>query len=414
VRNSLLTVTQLSLLLWGINFAEHSAGQENFRGQWQASLDSPGGAIEFGLEICSEKDAERANWSAFLINGTERIAVPEVALEGRQLRLGIDHYDSVLTLDPVSLTGEIAGHWRKRRSKAEWVEMRLQARKAFREFASPKDYLGRWSVQFAKSEDPAVAIFVQAPDSNRLHGTFLTTTGDYRYLDGYVDEAGLHLSCFDGAHAFLFRANLADGKRDKLTGEFWSANTWQESWTATRDANAKLPDAFETTTADSKQLHQLGFPDLAGNPRRLDDPLFAGRARIIYVFGSWCPNCHDAGNYFAELETRYADRGLAILGLAFELTGDFERDSAQVRKYQQRHGTKYPILVAGLADKEQASAALPLLDRVRSYPTTIFIDGQGQIRAVHTGFSGPATGVEHAELKKEFEFLIESMLESEK
>ena len=36
------------------------------------------------------------------------------------------------------------------------------------------------------------------------------------------------------------------------------------------------------------------------------------------MFGSWCPNCHDAAEYLVELDRRYRSRGLSILGLAFE------------------------------------------------------------------------------------------------
>jgi len=44
------------------------------------------------------------------------------------------------------------------------------------------------------------ALFKQT--KNKLTGTFLTTTGDYRYLDGIVTGDSLKLSTFDGAHAY--------------------------------------------------------------------------------------------------------------------------------------------------------------------------------------------------------------------
>jgi len=47
---------------------------------------------------------------------------------------------------------------------------------------------------------------------------------------------------------------------------------------------------------------------------------------------------------------------------------------------------------------------------VRAFPTTLFLDGSGKVRAVHTGFSGPATGPEHDKLRSDFERLIESLL----
>ena len=95
----------------------------------------------------------------------------------------------------------------------------------------------------------------------------------------------------------------------------------------------------------------------------------------------------------------------------FELTGDFGRDAEQVRRYLQRHRSDYPVLIAGLSDKKHASKQLPFLDKVRSYPTTIFLDANGNVRAIHTGFTGPATGKAHDEMRAKFEKLIEEILD---
>jgi thiol-disulfide isomerase/thioredoxin len=404
IRTQFVIICGLCLLAGG--FSECIAQTNSLTGSWRAGLTSPGGLIEFGLEITEENN----RWQAYLINGSERIEIPQVELEGDRLCLRIKHYDSELRFVGLEAGDQLKGTWRKRRGKNEWVTMQFSAiREQDQANESPRDFLGRWAVQFSSSEDPAVAVFEQQQESNRVKGTFLTTTGDYRYLDGTVSDDQLSLSCFDGAHAFLFRARLTEN--EVIEGEFWSSNTWHETWKANRDPAAKLPEAFaQTIVADQTKLSDLMFPDLTGTPRRLDDPKFAGKARIIYVFGSWCPNCHDAAAYFSELQKRYGDQGLSILGLAFELTGEFERDSRQVREYLDRHDATYPVLIAGLADKSKASQALPLLDRVRSYPTTIFVDSRGQIRGVHTGFTGPATGSEYESLKKKFEDLIKKML----
>ena len=92
------------------------------------------------------------------------------------------------------------------------------------------------------------------------------------------------------------------------------------------------------------------------------------------------------------------------------MTGDFQRDADQVRAYAAHHGIEYPLLLAGLADKNEASRAFPLIDRVRSYPTTIFLHGDARVRAVHSGFTGPATGEAYSRLRSRFESLIEELL----
>jgi len=47
---------------------------------------------------------------------------------------------------------------------------------------------------------------------------------------------------------------------------------------------------------------------------------------------------------------------------------------------------------------------------VRAYPTTVFLRADGSVRAVHQGFSGPATGAEHQKLRQDFERLIAELL----
>ncbi|MEL7473186.1 MAG: TlpA disulfide reductase family protein, partial [Planctomycetota bacterium] len=275
------------------------------------------------------------------------------------------------------------------------------------------DFAGRWRVKFSSSDDHAVGVF-EVREDGIASGTFLTTTGDYRYLAGRVDGPILRLSCFDGAHAFLFKAlMLEDGT---IAGEFWSGDWWFETWTAERDPDAKLPDAFEQTTLeDPDGLRALRFPTLAGDGDA--SPLeAAGEAKVtlVKIFGSWCPNCHDATEYLKELRETHGDRGLRVIALAFEREAPIETQRERLNAYLARHhldGEKgWPVLIAGLSDKKQASEVMPLLDRVRSYPTTLFVDSAGRVRHVHTGFTGPATGEAYAELRVEWERRIEAML----
>lgn len=402
-------------------------------GLWRAWLDSPGGELPFGLEL--QQGPGKGGWRAFILNPPERIAVARVTLDKDKGQLVFDMapYDSTLRATPAADGMSLDGTWRKRRDAKTWVEMPFHARRPSvvgdvggeaRRFrtdpaaaAGPAAALSdRWAVTFSSDKDPAVAILAtQAPD--RVTGTILTATGDYRYLAGNLDGARLRLSCFDGAHAFLFDARLesasgtAGAAMPTLRGDFWSSDRWHETWVARPDPRAALADTFaQNRWNENVALTDVRFPDLKGQMRSLADPAFAGKARILQVFGSWCPNCNDETAYLVELDRRYRSRGLSILGLAFEATGELERDTEQVRRFAAHHHVEYPVLVAGLSDKEQASKTFPLLDRVRAYPTTIFLHADGRLRVIHTGFAGPATGEEHRQLRQQFETLIEELL----
>ena len=220
---------------------------------------------------------------------------------------------------------------------------------------------------------------------------------------------------FAGAAGQGDRGIEAITPRPKLTGDFWSSDSWHETWTAEPDANAELPDAWQLTRAQSAtNLGGLAFPDVDGKMRRLAASEFSGPARLIVVFGSWCPNCHDEFAYLVELDGKYRKRGLRIQGLAFEHAAEGRSPGArgrqQVQRFAARHGVEFPLLIAGLSQKARASQAFPVLDRVRSYPTTLFLDKKNQVVAIHTGFRGPATGADHAKLRQEFEARIEGLL----
>ncbi len=384
------------------------------QGSWHAWFDSPGGAMPFGLKF----KLQRGSWQAWIINGPERIPVPVVTVADGKVTIGIDYYDSSITATMSEGGKRLDGKWRKKAKGEDWNELDFHATAGKQpRFPIDLDAVsadpavsidGAWRVKFEKSEQPALGMFQAKPD-HIATGTFLTTTGDYRFLAGTFDGRHLNLSCFDGAHAFLFKAEVTP--EGKLSGDFWSRDTWHETWTAGRSSSFSLPDPFALTKPTGKvSFADIEFPDADGVKHVLDGEAFKGKARIIEIFGTWCPNCHDATNYLVQLDKRYRDRGLSIVALAFELTGDFKRDARLVKTYAERHEVTYPILIAGMADKDQVAKAFPFIDKLRSYPTTIFLDATGEIKAIHTGFSGPATGVVYLNQRAKFESIIESLL----
>ncbi len=421
IRKTLLLIA-CCLSLWAPSSRSAHAGEIQ-SGTWPAWLESPGGELHFQLSIQQSGGRVRA----WLTNGQEHVEIPHAAINGRSLRLGWPHYDAVIEAERSRNGATLNGTWRKTTGPNRFATLPFHARhenpNVVPANATPKSDTrspfaagadrridGRWSVTFSSADDPAVGAF-ETSNGGQVRGTFLTTTGDYRFLAGGCTDGRLELSNFDGAHAFLFRAQFNGD--DSLRGEFWSRDVWHETWTALRDPDAALPDAFTLTSWNKETpLHDLSFRDDAGRQHTLGQ--YAGLAQLIYIMGTWCPNCGDATAYLKELHNRYHDKGLRIVGLAFELTGDFKRDARQVRRYIDHYEVPFPILLAGTSDKKEASKSFPVVDRIRSYPTTLFVNATGQIQAVHTGFSGPANEPAYAHLKRQFVKRIESMLSRDK
>lgn len=340
-----------------------------------------------------------------------------VRLDGADLVLDFQHYDSVIRAIVASHGTRLDGDWKLRRAADQWVTLSFHAEAgaaprfpAAAENKVARSVTGRWLAKFSKTEEPAVGVFESAADGV-VTGTFLTPGGDYRYLAGTLEGDHLRLSAFDGRHAFLFDARLAAS--GELSGDFWSGDTWHETWTARPDPNAELPDGMVRLNTDKRaDLSKLTFKNAEGKEQTLADTTGGGKVVVVEIFGSWCPNCHDAGEYLADVDRRYREKGVRVVGLAFEATGDFAHDAEQVRRFGRRHNIAYPLLVGGQRGKDDAAAVAPLIDKIQAYPTTIFIDSGGRVRAIHTGFSGPATGRDYDRQKKEFESLIDELLAS--
>jgi len=396
-----------------IFFMLNTTTAQDLSGNWAAELQSGGGPVRFGLVLTQNADGIQA----FVTNGPETIKIPQVKWDGTNLRMEFDYFRSAVEASISNETGELQGLWTRWKGDRQVAQLRFKAKRQEERVSYPEagePWLGKYRVKFSGSSEPAIGVFRRdsstKPESEGVVGTFLTPTGDYRYLAGGVSQGELSLSCFDGTHVYLFRCRK--DTQGNLSGDFWSGSNSHQTWTGIRDDQVELPDGFGLTKSrEDVDWGALKFPDLSGQLRSLEDPEFRGKARLVYLFGSWCPNCHDAAKFFGELEREYGERGLKVIGLAFEATGDFTMDSEQVRVYQRRHEANYPLLVAGIADKEVASRSLPFLERVKSFPTAILVDSQGKVRHVYTGFNGPATEEAYQEQAKQFRALIEQLLD---
>lgn len=251
---------------------------------------------------------------------------------------------------------------------------------------------GKWECSFSPGKadsSKAIGLF-WTNEKGAYEGTFVTETGDYRYLEGgftACDE--LTLSAFDGQHAFLFTAKWNMGA---LEGAFWSGKYWHESWIAVRNEAFELRNPESLTWVKDSSKINFTFNDLNGNPVSLSDPQFKGKVVILQIMGSWCPNCMDETAWMSEVYNTYHKQGLEVVALAYERKGDTATQNAAVRRVRDRYNAQYTFLNTGKSGRDSASASLPFLNGIMSFPTTIYIDRSGKIRKIFTGFNGPATG----------------------
>jgi thiol-disulfide isomerase/thioredoxin len=275
-----------------------------------------------------------------------------------------------------------------------------------------------WEAVFSKNTPDAykaIGIFKPQPNGgmygeHSYEGTFLTETGDYRYLAGYRKNDSLQLAAFDGSHVFFFKAAFYSGG-DSLRGMFYSGNHWSEPWIAGKNPNAVLkhPDSL-TRMVHRDSVFHFSFPDINGKVIAYPSAYFSDKITIVQIMGSWCPNCMDETNYLMDLYRQYQSKGLEVVALCFERGDDFQASVKQVTRMKESLHAAYPFLIAGSANKGRALKKLPMLNHIMSFPTTIYLDRKGRVRKIYTGFYGPSTGKYHDRFKEENQRFIEKLL----
>ncbi len=371
-------------------------------GTWRAALDLAGGTLRFSVTITRDG----ATLGGRLCNGASCERFTGVSLRGDSLVLDLGDYAAgiVARLSGDSLTGSYQNVGRRgprvipfRASRGRWEAV-----------AGPAPLLGRWDAWFQGAVEATPRVLEFRNGANGLEGTVISNSGDYGLFSGRALRDSFELAHFDGINVYLLAGRLAG---DTLRGVFHAGLRSQTPFVATRSGGrAHLTPPTEVTRVDTTIPLAFTFPDLAGRPVSLSDPVFAGKVVLVDIFGTWCPACHDAAPVLGRFYREYHARGLEIIGLAFEVTGDPVQDGEMVRRFRDKFSIPYPLLLGGASETDVVRELLPQLDGFTAFPTTLFVGRDGRVRRVHAGFYGPATGPQHFALVADFRREIEALL----
>jgi len=120
------------------------------------------------------------------------------------------------------------------------------------------------------------------------------------------------------------------------------------------------PD-FELTSLDGKKV-------------KLSD--YRGKAVLLNFWATWCSPCKVEMPWFVDLQKKYGNDGLVILGIAMDDT-----DAPKIAQFASEMGVNYPVLLGTDRVSEQYG-------NVDFLPTSFYIDRQGKIVGKGTGLLG--------------------------
>ena len=371
-------------------------------GPWRATLDLAGGNLKFAVELAGEGTA----LSGRLCNGTQCDAFSAVRMAGDSIHLEMADYASSIT---ARVRGDsLVGVYRNIGNRGPRVIPFRASRGRWPVSPAPEWLAGEWYALFHGTEGDTPRIFEFRNGPAGLEGTIIGNSGDYSHFSGEATRDSFALYRFDGSFVYLLSGRLVG---DTLRGTFHAGLKGQTAFDAIRAKGpSPLKAPTEVTRADTATPFQFAFRDVDGALVRSDDARFRGKVVVVDAFGTWCPTCHEAAPLLVSLYTTRHARGLEVVGLAYEVSGDSAVDGALVRRYREKFGIPFPLLLAGTNDVDAAAATLPQLEGFTAFPTTIFIGRDGRVRQVHAGFYGPATGAQHGALVADFEREVDRLL----
>ena len=369
-----------------------------------------GNHIVFNMEEKTEQG--RLKWT--IRNAEERLEISQFNRRGDSLLVQLPFFDAELLLKKTPVGYE--GSWLKRGSTGSVLMpiVLVRGKDRYNLPVSPNRFQasGRWKTTFTNASGKSSIAMAEFKQTGKvITGTFLTPTGDYRFLEGSVQGDSLVMSTFDGTHAFVFKAKLGGDNRI-IHGLFASGSTSLESWDAIRDEQMELDgsSALMSLKGEEKKL-SFTFPDLDSNLVSIGDEKFKGKVVVIQIMGSWCPNCMDEISFLSKYYKENRQLGVEMIGLAYEYTTDFAEAKRRLSRFRDKFSVDYPMLITGVksSDEFRTEKTLPQMTAIKAFPSMIILGKDGAVRKTHAGYDGPATGIHHEKFKQEFDAEIKAL-----
>ncbi len=114
----------------------------------------------------------------------------------------------------------------------------------------------------------------------------------------------------------------------------------------------------------------FALQDLDGNRIDLEDTL--GKVVLLNFWATWCGPCRVEMSIFERTYSEFRDDDFVVLAV------DFDEPLEDVRAFQEELNLNFPILLDPGGEVQRTY-------RVLGYPTSVLIDREGMIHAIHVG-----------------------------
>jgi peroxiredoxin len=396
-----LALVMLTLTLATAGCARQSA--PDVAGLWDGTVHVGNNDVPFLFEINRTGD----QLSGAFFDGDIKVASNGGRIEGNDITLQFAQYGTTLK---ATLANDTLDGFYDRGTRG-----RGYAFKARRHVAPPPPagevpaIAGTWRILTDNDRGEKAWRFVVRQNGADVNGAIMRVDGDTGMLTGRYDADHFTMSHFSGARPLLLDLTLQpDGSLRIVENRKTERTAWREDVAVARGMPEPLDPTTHLRVRDPEEKFRFSFPDLNGKTVTDEDPRFHDKVVIVSVTGSWCPNCHDEAPFLAELYRTRHDRGLEIVGLAFEEAGQLANPE-RLRAFIKEFGLNYTFLVAGEPDK--AAELIPQAVNLNTFPATFVLGRDGRVRATHAGYASKATGAAYSDEQRAFVGEVDRLLD---
>ncbi len=118
----------------------------------------------------------------------------------------------------------------------------------------------------------------------------------------------------------------------------------------------------------------FSLPELDGHQVTLSS--YRGKIVLLDFWATWCVPCREEIPHFVELQDKYRDRGLQIIGVSMDDSVD------PVRPFARQFRINFPVVMGNAKIGEQYGGVLGL-------PIAFLLDRNGRIVKKHIGATSP-------------------------
>lgn len=137
-------------------------------------------------------------------------------------------------------------------------------------------------------------------------------------------------------------------------------------------SSASAAELIPITQAQEAPLLNQRLPDMKGGEMALAD--LQGKVVLIDFWASWCGPCRESFPWLNNMQEKYAEQGLVIVGV------NLDKQPKQALDFLKQVPANFTLLLDN-------KAILPEAYGLIGMPSSYLLDRQGRLRATHTGFN---------------------------